>query len=481
MKNFLSVFLLFVFLVSCRNDESLMIFEGDSVLLIENGIDFDSSGSASRTLRFKHPSDMNPVIEIQPSAFDFEWLHVEQKSVNAGEYEIIISADDNSGKSRSAVVKITVGQDVAYLEVRQDSAGAILTDTMVSVSRLGGKVIVECWAKKELEKPHIAERWVNISDFRKLGCGDYAVELEVDENEGFGRIASFYLHDGNEYVFVSIMQAPGEFGEEETVKTSYRGGDLALLLGYTGSPDDYAMNNIRRIKHLTINGDINVNDLDVIRHYTAKAEYPVFLDLRNAKFVSGASNPYGDVGYMPPKQESNFSIKEDGYIPDDMFNMARGLVGCVLPRPFEGAVVIGDRAFKSTALSRIDIPPCVIHIGDEAFSSNKNLEIRTSKYSNLKSLGDYPFMTGGYIDSMVLPRQLKRVTDKSLSGLKVHKLYIDHLNPPEWKFNTSTQIDTLYVEMENQIDVYRAAPGWGDIPTILAWPQSWEDEDEDWL
>lgn len=164
-----------------------------------------------------------------------------------------------------------------------------------------------------------------------------------------------------------------------------------------------------------------------------------------------------------------------------MFNMARGLVGCVLPRPFEGAVVIGNRAFKSTALSRIDIPPCVIHIGDEAFSSNRNLEIRTSKYSNLKSLGDYPFMTGGYIDSMVLPRQLKHVTDKSLSGLKVHKLYIDHLNPPEWKFNTSTQIDTLYVEMENLIDVYRAAPWWGDIPTILTWPQSWEDEDEDWL
>ena len=84
MKNFLSVFLLCVFLVSCRNDESLIIFEGDSVSLIENGMDFDSSGSAPGTLKFKHPLDMNPVIEIQPSAFDLEWLHVEQKSVNAG-------------------------------------------------------------------------------------------------------------------------------------------------------------------------------------------------------------------------------------------------------------------------------------------------------------------------------------------------------------------------------------------------------------
>lgn len=164
-----------------------------------------------------------------------------------------------------------------------------------------------------------------------------------------------------------------------------------------------------------------------------------------------------------------------------MFHMASGLVGCVLS---EKTVGIGKEAFKASELERIDIPDGVESIGDEAFNCRSLKEINIGRSSGLRELG-FHFLHGHYIDNLFLPRTLTEVADNAFLGMKIHNLYLDKIEPPTWKEfigeNKHASVDTLYLPDENLIDVYRAASGWGDIPTILVWPQSWEDEDEDWL
>ena len=69
------------------------------------------------------------------------------------------------------------------------------------------------------------------TDFRSLGDGDYEIEIAVEKNDGFGRLASMLLENGSKSARVTLIQSPKLFGDTETVKMPDEGGILNLKLG----------------------------------------------------------------------------------------------------------------------------------------------------------------------------------------------------------------------------------------------------------
>lgn len=486
MRRILGIIALCLLIAACKeDDEKMMIkFTDSSAELADSGIDFGCD-AATEVLKFTCQPNLTPVVTVEPMAGNPGWLKAGLRLTAPGEGEVTITAEGNTGGARLAAVVVSAGKESVGIEVRQAAYDGITVDrTVFNIGRDGGKITVRCRSNEELEKPNIYfydhenhyYQWARRTDFRSLGDGDYEIEIAVEKNDGFGRLASMRLENGSKSARVTLIQSPGLFGETETVRMPYEGGILNLKLGYTGDPEGEDMANIRRIKHLAIEGGINDYDLDIIRLYTAEASHPVRLDFSRTNLCSEMKNPCAYDGYVPLPKECGVSIAIDNCIPDGMFDGAEGLTGFMMSERF---LSIGARAFASTPMTQIDIPGTMLSIGDYAFNGCRNLtRINIEKFGRLEALGTSPFSTGCRIEALFLSWHLSRVADGAFHDLNVANLYVDKNEPPAWKFDATTRIDTLYLPYDPDKDIigaYRAAPGWGEIPEIREWSYEWEE------
>lgn len=486
MRRILGIIALCLLIAACKEDDekTLINFTDSSAELADCGIDFGCD-AVTEVLKFTCPPNLTPVATVESVADEPDWLKAELQLTEPGVGEVTITAEGNTGNERSATVVVSGGKESISIEVRQAAYDGITVDrTVFNIGRDGGKITVRCRSNEELRKPYIAfydhenhyYEWAERTDFRSLGNGKYEIEIAVEKNDGFGRLASMRLENGSKSARVTLIQSPKLFGDTETVKMPDEGGILNLKLGYTGNPDGEDMRNIRRIKHLAIDGGINDYDLDIIRLYTTDASHPVRLDFSRAKLNSEVKNPCAYEGYVPLQKECDVTIAIDNRIPDGMFDGAKGLVGFMMSERF---VSIGARAFASTPMTQIDIPGTLISIGDYAFNGCRNLtRINIEKFGQLEELGASPFSTGSRIESLFLSWHLSRVADEAFHDFNVANLYVDKYEPPTWKFDTTTKIDTLYLPYhpdKNLIETFRSAPGWGEIPEIVEWSYEWEE------
>ena len=460
-------------LASCKDEEhdTMIWLSGESADLIREGIRFDSNGGVKQ-LYFNYPADLTPEVGIGGS--DGDWLSAIADVAFPGECRVEVAVAPNYDKAgRSGEVIIVVGDDCLNVNVSQEAYAEILIDrTAFDVDRKGGEVVIRCRSTKEIRKPSVENEWLSVREVRKIDDDGYEVIVTVDENVGPGRIEPLYLSNGSASLFACIVQRPGVFGKFEVIHTDYRGGDLEILLGYSYERADDGMTNIHRIKRLVIEGGINDNDLDVLKAYTASADYPVTLDLTNATFKSGAWNPYGAYSYVHSQKKTDVTVEFDNYVPARMFGSAYGLTEYIFSDDTRG---ICGRAFESTPMKRVIIPGNVVYIGDYAFKNCVNLtELYIRKWSNLETLGVAPFSTGNYLESLYLSWHLSNVSPQAFEGLMVKNLYLDKYDPPVWRPEGAV-IDTLYIPEEELVDVYRSAPGWGGIHDIRAWSYEWED------
>ena len=319
--------------------------------------------------------------------------------------------------------------------------------------------------------------WISFGELKEVGDDTYEVPVSYKANDGFGRIAQLVVNTRHSQSGLTIIQLPKKFEESETMVTDYSGGSMALMLGCVpGSMVDYDMDNIGRIRHLKIDGGIGRYDLEVLRMLTKSPYRPISLDLGDAWFVSSSrpANPYESFGYTPPKPEEFEVILADNYIPDRLFNMCMGLDEIVLP---SRTVNIGSSALSQTPIKRMAIPANVRAIESGVFRScNELTEINIDKSSQLETLGDYAFYTNSKrtLEALYLPATLENVSADAFRLMNVKRLYLDMNEPPAWEL-TKAVVDTLFVPDEKLIDVYRAAPGWSDIPEIRAWPAGWKE------
>lgn len=484
------IMLVAVVLTGCKDEPEIDF--GFSEDISTEGFKFGPDGGYGN-MDFRAPENSSPKVSVEmiinPNK---NWLSAECRYDKG--WKIYVRVDKNDITwNRYGFVYISVGKSKVKIAVSQ--AGDEVITFMYPpkiLSNRGGDFVLEfetsgtpqiAFKSSETAGDNMSE-WLKFGEVRKTGTDKYELPVSFEPNNSFGRIMQLSVSTKWASKSLSFIQRPVSFGDSVTVMTDISGGSLPLMLGYIvdETTADKGVANIHGISHLVIKGGINDCDLDVLREITNdRFRTKISLDLSDAEFVRSDNNPFKDYGYIAPKKEFYGYVSANNCIPDNMFHMASGLVGCVLS---EKTVGIGREAFKASELERIDIPDGVESIGEEAFNCRSLKEINIGRSSKLRKLG-FHFLHVHYIDNLFLPRTLTEVADNAFLGMKVHNLYLDKTEPPTWKEftgeNKRAHVDTLYLPDEKLIDVYRAAPGWDDIPTILVWPQSWEDEDEDWL
>lgn len=460
--------------------------------------DFRVSGDASfmfgpdewsNWMDFSAPKNSHPEVSVEMAVNPNEkWLSA-FCDYKFESWRVNVRVQDNPNRfKRWGFVTITLGKSSRKIYVEQGANETAVFETERQILRnTAGEFTVRF---KTAGKPSAVvrmtdpwntsslgyERWISTGEIKEVAANTYEATVSYKANDGFGRVAQFVVDTKNSRSGLTIIQLPKVFEESETVVTDYWGGSLPLMFGYVpGSMWDYDMDNISRIRHLTIKGGINCVDLDVLRMLTKSERRPISLDLGESWFVASnhPQDPYESFGYKDPKPEFGIIVTDDG-IPSQLFQTCMGLDSIVLP---SRTVEIKSDAFRSTRLLQsIDIPASVRAIGDWAFSGSRITAINIDKSSQLETLGDYVFHTRDKIvlESLYLPSTVENVTDKTFSLMKVKRLYLDMKEPPAWNLKKAV-IDTLFLPDASLIDAYRAAPGWGDIPEIRAWPEGWKE------
>ncbi|GHV60082.1 hypothetical protein AGMMS49587_00420 [Spirochaetia bacterium] len=88
----------------------------------------------------------------------------------------------------------------------------------------------------------------------------------------------------------------------------------------------------------------------------------------------------------------------------------------------EGLEKIGGCAFMKNCLTRIEVPDSVTEIGADAFRSNRLRFIKLPK--GLDSISDNWFMENNKIESIVLPLNLKWISDTAFKGNPITSIAI---------------------------------------------------------
>lgn len=309
--------------------------------------------------------------------------------------------------------------------------------------------------------------WMKITDVVKVDSGEdgWMLTLTVNKNTGLGRIASIDLkvNGGSPMVCRNpyIVQQPAPFGEEVIIEAT-EPGSLQILLG-----DD--TKNLRRIRHLTVKGDINVIDLAELKKLLAISkspthDSPISLDLSGCAIINGCLNPFEAYRWNPINIDDLPTIFPDE-IPNGFFADAVNLVHIDLP---ENLKAIGSIAFSGcSGLEIIDIPSTVQSIGSQTFWKCPNLtEIDIPTDSRLTTLGNEAFATYSTIDSLSLPECLTDISAGAFGSCKVTHLHLHWTNPIPINIVPQTEGCTLYVP-KGTANSYRSTPNWSSFEQII--------------
>lgn len=268
----------------------------------------------------------------------------------------------------------------------------------------------------------------------------YTMHFEVAENKGLGRSTILYIEDtkdSSKDIEIAITQEPRLFGSKEEMY-GLKEGQLAVAIGSDAG-------NYSRIETLSIDGVLNKDDIEALRKLLSSLSGSRLknLDMRMARI------------YSPVKDK----------LPDGLFSNNKRIESVKLP---EYITDMGNRTFDHCpALREVAIPANLKRIGDYAFSNCENLceIVIPAEISQLQSIGQYAFSTGGRIECLTLPATVTDFDGLSLNG-NFKELHVKWETPPVLKRSGSKKKTILYVPV-GTADLYRNAEYWNQFGEII--------------
>lgn len=457
-------FLLLVISASCHNNDPFngIVWDKESNEIIMNGIQVDSE-EQSLTLTFTYSIEFNMSVQAEE-----EWLSA-YLSYDKGKGQLMISCESNDSMlERVGLVELTIGDQKNYIQIHQKGLSiAVPEKTYYNHGPENGAISIYIKANGSLDAylyPNDC-KWASISEIRRIMNDEWIVTVILDENPGFGRITSLEFKidnkPANKNCGPCIVQEPASFGEEVSL-TVPEPGMLQVLMGNN-------IDNLKRIRKLSINGGINGIDFPVLRKLFVTSDtgihtQPISIDLSACSIVSGYRNPYEYFGWVPNDVNESIPVFY-GEIPQDIFTNAKNLVNIVLP---ESLKVIGKMAFSECSnLESIEIPSTVEEIGSKAFWQCSGMKsIILSSNSNLTTIGNQAFTTNSLIESLSFPECLTYIAGEAFLGCTVSQLHLHWIYPFDVRIVPKTEICTLYVPTGTAYK-YRETRNWCKFERIV--------------
>ena len=315
------------------------------------------------------------------------------------------------------------------------------------------------------------------------GFYDMVYVLDVDKNEGLGRVATltfnYYTDNGKhlgEPVKVTLHQWPRNFKFAETIHVN-KPGQLPILMGGNAA----AWSDLHELK---LTGLLNTADMRTLRlllrrgvrsHVTnrdatgSKIEISTFANMNLQQL---------DMGDCELVEDGDTAVEECIEDFDDNYVQSRNVLGdgaffvagckldsIVLPK---NLTAIGADAFRMCEnLAYIDIPASVSSIGSYAFQNCLGMkEIRLPANSSLKTLGIYALATGHGLNSISFPASLEVVEKFGILGnVTAKNIHVKWAVPPTLSRFRISDETTLWVP-KGTGNAYRAAFGWNHANEI---------------
>lgn len=433
------------FLSSCNsnNNSDNIQFNEESSEIIKNGISFSSSNQ-NIELKCIHDSKikLNVVTVISDKA-QIEWVSTAVQNLSETESIIRISVLSNDEtKVRNAEIYIYAGDKCIVIPISQACKGVILVDNLSHVvSNCETHLKICCSSTEEISLRIVSElpNWINIESIETKDKHNYTVNLNINKNIGFGRIAKLILEAPNAISSsITIRQQPRIFLTNEVLNTNGE-GKLGVLLG-----DD--IDNIRNIRSITINGSLNEYDIESLKQ--------LFIPITNRNYTKYHIN-----------LDLSLCTFENKEIPEELFKGAANLTGLILP---ENTVIIGKESLADCiSLKKITIPDEVKYLRYGVFKGCKNLDkINIGKGSQFLSVDGYVFNTGSTIESLYLPECLYYINKEAFAACSVKEFYVNWNVPPTLNILPNPNICTLYVPF-GSLEKYQSSDNWKRFIKII--------------
>lgn len=448
-------------LACCHNEgPDGIVWDKESDKIINDGI-LISHERQTLTLHFTNPHE-----SCISAHTEEDWIAV---SLNESFGELIIQVNSNESFDRREGIVIVTAQNLTT-KVQIHQKGILMAIPDEQFYKHGsdkGSITMRVKADGALDVDLYPSdcTWANVSQVKKESDEEWIATIMLDENQGLGRIASLEFKVDGSNVSSNcgpcIIQEPAPFDENVEINVSSP-GMLQILMGEN-------INNIKRIRELTINGGINGLDFPILRKLflptdPEKTNQPISIDLTDCAIVAGYNNPYQYYGWEPSGIDESIPVFY-GEIPQGIFTNAKNLTSIHLP---ESLKVIGRMAFSGcTNLRIVNIPENVEEIGAKAFWECPGIkEINIPSTSNLTSIGNQAFTTGSIIEVLSLPECLTYIASEAFLGCSVSHLHLHWTAPFEVRIVPNTEFCTLYIPI-GTVDIYRTVRNWCNFKQIV--------------
>ena len=408
----------------------------------DNHVDFSTSSNETW---------LNPTITISNGKGELSIEVLENKDIFSREGEILFVV-----QGKTIVIRIV-----------QNGLPKVLPDKdSYSQKSEGGNVEIRVKANGDLsaEVYPIDCKWAKVVKTISSGNNEYAITIDVDKNDGLGRIISLdFKIDGKPAIQdcgPCLIQEPAPFTENLTIMTK-EPGSLQILMGNESA-------NLRRIRSLKLVGPINGIDFSLLKHLFLNKEeslkqYPTDIDLSECSIVAGHKNPFEYFGWQPSEMYDDIFLH--GEIPSGVFSNAMNLKNIILPNSLK---IIGNSAFSGCKnLKRISIPNSVEEINSKAFYGCIGLEeINITPNSCLSSIGNQAFTTKSILKDLTIPITVVNISSEAFLGCSVSKLHLKWTEPFEVRIVPKTEECILFVPKGTE-ERYRNTRNWSNFKNII--------------
>ena len=232
-------------------------------------------------------------------------------------------------------------------------------------------------------------------------AGTGSIGVHVSENETYtGRTAIVTLVCKNENRSFRILQDPSP---KPAVITIDAAGRLQEKLSRINP----------KIEHLTIEGDMNGDDIQALRDFYSVEYAMETLDLSNVNIVKGGSFEYKkDLGMLGSEWRIQ-KCDQDNVIPNNMFNNGfRGLEVLILPK---SATAIGSYALEECrGLLQLELPTNVTTIGSSAFCNCTHVKA-IDLPKTVVSIGNGAFWQCNQLVSIDIPEGVTKIESSTFA------------------------------------------------------------------
>lgn len=428
----LHLFFIFCFLlIACGESDPIIPKEPDAVSEIITELNL-ATGANNQTISFATNKKWETML-TSPQG-DISWCTISPTSGNAGSVNISVMSTENTGyDDRSVMLTIKTGNTIKNINITQKQKNAIIiSKSSFEIPEEGGIFEVEVNTNVALSVSIPSDiEWIRVQNSQTRTLSTETIVFTVDKNTlTESRNAEITVKDTNSELTQNIrvhQNARTIISRTVEVETS---GTIKELLG----------DNFLQIEELTVIGEINGTDVDIIREMAGsdrvlKPTNGVLykLDLTNAQIVEGGN------AYCYP----DFSTYDACYTSNDvlgnfMFYKCNKLKEIILPKTI---LEIKDYAISwCDNLENIVINESVEYIGQSGLSTNRKL-INVNLPDNIKIIERWALSNNHSLESIVLPRNLKSIGESLFAFCK-------KLKSIEFPPNVTTINDFAFQECE---------------------------------